>query len=163
MIYMIDLHHETYIYAQNLDNLGGTEYWRITKNGAVSEKLLPNSPNLGAIRSQIDAVQSEGKLWMIGNNNIVLRITKDGGCVITVIPEAKDFDGRTSPVLVLFNALGPLRQQAVISLLSIPSLMGRQMHPDCKNTINRLKIIFSLPRWIIFFLMTIFSKKANHD
>ena len=75
MIYMIDLHHETYIYAQNLDNLGGTEYWRITKNGAVSEKLLPNSPNLGAIRSQIDAVQSEGKLWMIGNNNIVLRIT----------------------------------------------------------------------------------------
>lgn len=163
MIAMLDLHCETYIYAQNLDNLGGTEYWRITKNGSISEKLLPNAPSLSAIRSQIDIVQSEGKLWQIGDNHLICRIIRGGNCVLMATPETKDCDGRHSPVLVLFNALGPSRQQAAIALMSIPSLMGREMWPNYKNTVNRLRLLTSLPRWITSLHITIFSRKVNND
>jgi len=163
MIAMLDLSREAYFYAQALDNQGGTEYWRITEGGTVSEKLLPEDPSLSAVRSLIDTVQSHGRVWHIAHSGLPCRLINGGNCVLTVTPETRDSGGRLSPVLLLFNALGPSRQQAAVAFMSIPSTMEREVSNDYEKIARHLKRIIALPRWIIYLHMAIFSEKHTHD
>lgn len=156
---MLDLRHETYLYAQALDNLGGTEYWRITQNGKVNEKLSPNDPCINAVQQQLDRLESHGRIWPITDNNLPCRALVDGTIILTVTPRQKDAHGRNAPVIVLFNALGPKRQQAAVALASIPSLLGRELTTDCAISVARLKRILALPRWLLSFHMALFSRK----
>lgn len=156
----LDLSHEVYFYAQDLDNAGGTEYWCVTDGGATCNRLLPTDPRLAAVRERLDASAASGRDWRIACEGVKSRVSVGGECVLTVYPQTRDVGGRLSPVLVLFNALAPAREQAAVALTVIPTLMGREVMPNHASSAAQLGRVLSWPRFFIVLHMIFFSRRA---
>jgi hypothetical protein len=158
----IDTSHEFYLYAQNLDNTGGTEYWRVTSGGATCELLLPSDARLPEVRSRLDDLQQVGRSWSIGGV-LPCRVNFHGDCVITIQPTTLDVDGRVSPVLLLFNALAPERQKATAIMEHIPNLMKRGLTDEDLAAIVGLNNALGWPRWILLIHLFLFSRSVAND
>ena len=156
----LNLRHEAYLYAQNLDNAGGTEYWRLAASGSICERLESPDLRLCSVRERLDALQSTGRSWRIPGVCLQCRVGRKGDCVLTVRPESLDLGARVSPVLLLFNALSPSRLQAAVALAVIPELMGRKMAPNNYDAEARLKRALKWPAFIIFLHIFFFSREA---
>lgn len=158
----VDLGREAYLYAQDLDNDGGTEYWRVGDGGEISERLLPSDARLLDVRSRLDGLQQAGRSWSL-SGRLACRVNLHGDCVITIEPRTLDVDGRVSPVLLLFNALAPVRHQATAVLAGIPLLMERALTDEDMAAIASLKGALAWPRWIIFLHLVLFSRSVAND
>jgi hypothetical protein len=159
----IDLRHEAYLYAQDLNNEGGVAYCRISEGGAVGEQLVRPDPRLPHLRRLLDEIQNAGRAWAIGGTALSCRVTLTGECVIKVLPVTLDVDGRVSPVLLLFNALGPSRELGATALAALPTYMNRQLDQPSLAALGRLKPLLALPRWILFLHIFFHSKRAIND
>lgn len=160
MTAVVDLSREAYLYAQDLDNLGGTEYWRVTAGGTTCERLLPTDPRLPAVRGRLDVLESMGRGWLIGGSDLPCRVDVRGDCVLTVRPLTRDMHGRISPVLLLFNALSPEREQAAEAVAAIPELMGRELAPQHLTSSVRIKRVLSWPRFLLLLHIAFFSRRT---
>lgn len=159
----LDLGREAYLYAQDLNNKGGVTYCRVSEGGAVGEQLVRPDPRLPRVRQWLDQILSVGRVWSVGGSALMCRVSFSGECVITVRPLTLDVDGRVSPVLLLFNALGPSRQLGAAALAAVPTLMNRQFDSASLAAIAQLKRLLGLPRWFLFLHIVFRSKKALND
>lgn len=159
----LDLRYEAYLYAQDLNNEGGVAYCRISGGGAVGERLVMPDQRLPHVRQLLDEIQNAGRAWAVGGNALSCRISLTGDCVITVRPVTLDANGRVSPVLLLFNALGPSRRLGAAALTAVPTCLNRQLDQSTLQGLARLKQLLALPRWIIFLHIVFQRKRALHD
>lgn len=159
----LDLEREAYLYAQDLNNEGGVAYCRVSEGGAVGEHLIRPDPRLPRVRQLLDEILGVGRVWAVGGPALMCRVSLSGECVITARPLTLDVDGRVSPVLLLFNALGPSRQLGAAALAAVPTLMNRQLDPPSLEGITQLKRLLGLPRWVLFLHIVFRSKKALND
>ncbi|WP_375184691.1 hypothetical protein [Aquabacterium sp.] len=159
----LDLRREAYLYAQDLNNEGGVAYCRVSEGGAVGEHLVRPDPRLPHVRQLLDEIQSVGRAWAVGGNSLSCRVTLRGDCVIAVRPVTLDADGRVSPVLLLFNALGASRKLGAAALEAVPTYLNRLLDQPTQEDLGRLKQLLALPRWILFLHIVFQSKRAFHD
>lgn len=159
----LDLRREAYLYAQDLNNEGGVAYCRVSESGAVGEHLVRPDQRMPHVRRLLDEIQSTGRVWAVGGNSLSCRVTLSGDCVIAVRPVTLDADGRVSPVLLLFNALGASRKLGAVALDAVPTFLNRQLDQPTQEALVRLKQLLVLPRWILFLHIVFHSKRAFHD
>lgn len=159
----IDLAHEAYLYAQELDNEGGAEYWCTSDRGEIWERLMPSDTRLPDIRDRLDFLQGRGRSWTVGGDALSCSINMNGDCVVCIHPIRLDFNGRVSPVLLLFNVLSSSRQQMAATIEKIPALMKRDLDDEILLASSRLKRILGWSCWLIFLHMIIFSKRVKND
>lgn len=160
MIDKIDLSREVYVFCQDLNNLGGSEYWRLTESGLNRELLRSVDLRLPFIQERIDSLQSSGKLWLIGWGGTQARVDELGDCVLSIAPLTLDVFGRVSPVLILFNVLAEERKQGVAIFSMIESLIGRELSSKTIANGRYLKRILGLPKIFVFLHMKFFSRKV---
>lgn len=158
---MLDLCHHAYLYAQALDNQGDPEYWQAGHAGAALDRLALGDERLPLIRRLIDDLASIGRRWSIGTGRLDCRVNCKGECVITIHPVTRDVDGRISPVLVLFNALGPRRLQAVTALSELEGHMGRSLSSVDRAEIEQLKKLLLRPRICLAFHIMFTSRRSK--
>lgn len=159
----LDLRHEAYLYAQDLNNAGGVAYCRVSEGGAVGEHLVRPDPRLPLVRNLLDKIRGAGRAWAVGSTALSCRVTFTGDCVITVRPVTLDADGRVSPVLLLFNTLGPSRKLGSVALTAVPTYLNRELDQPTQEALARLKQLLALPRWILILHIVFQSKRAPHD
>lgn len=159
----LDLRYEAYLYAQDLNNEGGVAYCRVSDGGAVGEQLVRPDQRLPHVRQLLDEIQNAGRAWAVSSNALSCRVSLTGDCVITVRPVTLDAGGRVSPVLLLFNALGPSRKLGAAALTAVPTYLNRQLDQPTLEAVARLKQLLALPRWILFLHIVFQSKRALHD
>lgn len=157
----LKLAHEIYLYAQDLDNLGGTEYWRLTAGGSVRERLLSTDPRLSAVRDHLDELGTSGREWLIGGAELPCRVNSRGDCVLTLRPLTLDVNGRISPVLLLFNALAPGRGQAVKAIEALPALMGRELAQPQLVRAAQLKRSLGWPAVFLCLHIFMFGRRSS--
>jgi hypothetical protein len=160
---MLDLSRHTYLYAQALDNKGDPEYWRAHEAGTAFDRLTLDDSRLPLIRDFLDELTVTGCHWRIGDEGLDCRVSWKGACVITIHPETRDVDGRISPVLLLFNALGHGRSQAASALNKLEALTGRSLNVSERKAIGGLNTLMSRPRLVILFHILFFSRRAKSD
>lgn len=91
---MLNLSEDVFLYSQNLDNEGGTIYWKISISDN-KEEVLTDDCILGEIRHSID--------YLTGLNKF--RLKNFGEILIVIEPMTLDVNDRASPVVVLCNVL----------------------------------------------------------
>lgn len=159
----IDLAHEAYLYAQELDNEGGVEYWCTSGLGVIWERLMPSDTRLPDIRDRLDFLQGRGRSWTVGGDALPCGINMNGDCVVCIHPITLDVNERVSPVLLLFNALSSSRQQIASAIEKIPSLMKRDLDDEILLSSSRLRRILGWSCWLILLHMIVFSKRVKND
>jgi hypothetical protein len=153
----LDLPNCAYFFAQALDNGGGAEYWRISDQGARYDKLGMTDPKLALIRKNIDEVAMLRAFYFFKSETLDVRMSFSGLGLISIRPSTLDIDGRVSPVLMIFNVNGDLRNHVATVVNGILGQMGRDLSRGSVADVEKLQRILNLPRPVLLF--TLFLSK----
>ncbi|WP_152546573.1 hypothetical protein [Janthinobacterium lividum] len=153
----LDLPNCAYFFAQTLDNSGEAEYWGGSDQGGRYDKLGMADPKLTLIRKHIDEAAMFGKFIFFKSEMLDVRMSFSGLGLISVRPSTLDIDGRISPVLMIFNVRGDLRNHVATVMKEILGQMGRDLSRGSLADVEKLQRILNFPRPVLFF--TLFLSK----
>lgn len=158
---MLNLSAGVFIYSQNLDNKGGTQYWKIDKYNSCIENISSNDTRLNKVREHIDNVNQEGRVWRLNEYGVDYKLKLSGECLITIKPVTLDNSGRVSPVLVVCDILC-LDKYYIDKIINIIEFeFGRELNKSNLEGLKKLKRYLSWPKWFLFLNILLFSWKSE--
>lgn len=158
---MLDLSRYVFLYSQDLDNKGGTEYWRIDKESGHIDKLSENSNELIDIRLFIDDIARTGRAWFSNEYKSCFKLRFSGETIINIKPVTLDKSGRISPVLVLCDILNLESHNVEKIKHAIQRKLGRELSDDNLKGLRRLESYLKWPRWFLFLNVLFFSRRTG--
>jgi hypothetical protein len=93
----LDLADDLFIFAQNTDNSGESDYW------CSGRKLEADDPRVRSVQQAIDGTVERGVLLRTQPGCFECWTLLSGACVVKLYPSVRDAKGRASPLLLLFD------------------------------------------------------------
>lgn len=159
----LNFEREAYIYAQTLENNGQSEYWLVSRESGKINKIKESDILILDIQSGIDFVYALRQRWTTTETKFDCRISLNGLCTITIHPLTLDVDGRISPVVLLFNVLGPFRHRGLLALTEIQYTLNRKFSESDISNLTHLMRILRWPSFFIFLHIVFHRQKASND
>jgi hypothetical protein len=163
MTTVLDLKRNAFIYAQDLDNKGGTEYWCISDSGTKFDRLKISDQRTSLISQNLDEMNIYGRYLSLGIKSFECKVRWSGTCTVTIRPNTLDANGRLSPVIVILSLLSADRHQATAALEAIPKILGRELGQKTLKDIVTFRRILKFPSLLLFFSIILLSRRKKND
>lgn len=163
MTTVLDLKRSAFIYAQDLDNKGGTEYWCISESGTKFDRLKVSDQRTSVICEYLDEMNIHGRHLSLGSESFNCQVRWSGIFTVTIKPKTLDVNGRLSPVVVIFSLLSANRHQAAAALDAIPKMLGRELGQTTLKDIAILRKNLKWPSLLLWFSSILLSRRKKND
>lgn len=163
MTSVLDLKRSAYIYAQDLDNKGGTEYWCISDSGTKFDRLTVSDQRTSVICKYLDEVNIYGRHLSLGSESFNCQVRWSGIFIVTIKPKTLDVNGRLSPVVVIFSLFSADRHQAAAALDAIPKMLGRELGQTTLKDIAIFRRNLKRPSLLLWLSSILLSRRKKND